>query len=327
MALRETPFSTVDASATDADEATPVRLRLAPGALRAIDLDADATLGQVVRAGLADGARRIVESDAVVRRDDQTDGVHQARVGCRRVRSTLRTFHEVVDADWAAALSDDLAWYGRLLSPVRDADVLAQRLRRQLDELSDLDRDAADELLACLADERNRSLTEAYEAMSSERYESLVTRVVEVAGAPRLRKKAGRPAADALPRLVAKPYAKVAAAVEALPDEPTDPQLHALRKKVKRARYAADAAVPVVGKPARKLHEALRALQETLGDHQDAVVAEQWLRRQAPAVSGPAGLVAGQLLAVERSEAAETRAAWPRRWADCRRRKRVAWLG
>ena len=70
--------------------------------------------------------------------------------------------------------------------------------------------------------------------------------------------------------------------------------LHAVRIKVKRARYAAELAQPVVGKPARRFIERAKDLQDLLGDHQDAVTAQERLRKLADSLGDAAvSLVAG----------------------------------
>jgi CHAD domain-containing protein len=102
--------------------------------------------------------------------------------------------------------------------------------------------------------------------------------------------------------------------------------LHRLRVRVKRARYSVDAAAGVVGRPARLLQRSLRSLQEVLGDHQDAVVAESWLRAHVPALSPSAALVAGELVAVQRTEAERLRAEWLQAWTACTRPRAVEWL-
>jgi CHAD domain-containing protein len=162
--------------------------------------------------------------------------------------------------------------------------------------------------------------------METPRYRRLLTLTVAAARDPQLKGKAERPAVEYLPKLVRKPFAKVRRDVEALPDDPPDEQLHELRVRVKRARYAVDAAVGVMGRPARQLQRSLRALQEVLGDHQDAVVAESWLRSHVPDLSPSAALVAGELVAVQRSEAERLRAEWPDAWKACTRPRAVEWL-
>jgi len=55
-------------------------------------------------------------------------------------------------------------------------------------------------------------------------------------------------------------------------------------------------------------------------------VAEEWLR--AAAAGGPAnvGLAAGQLIAIERGEAAASRARWTKAWAAASSKKLRTWL-
>jgi hypothetical protein len=59
-----------------------------------------------------------------------------------------------------------------------------------------------------------------------------------------------------------------------------------------------------------------------LGDHQDAAVAEAWLR----AHSRGAALVAGELVAAQRAERAALRAAWPDAWLAADDKKLRKWL-
>ena len=83
--------------------------------------------------------------------------------------------------------------------------------------------------------------------------------------------------------LVAGPWKKLRRAVEALGDEPPDVALHAVRIRAKRCRYAAEAVSPAIGKPAKRFAAAVAGVQDVLGEHQDAVVAGQWLRAHATA--------------------------------------------
>ena len=89
--------------------------------------------------------------------------------------------------------------------------------------------------------------------------------------------------------------------------------MHQVRIKAKRARYAAEAIAPVAGRRVARLAEAVADLQGILGDHQDAVVAEAWLR-QASQDGGDLALVAGELVGVQRAEAKASRKAWKKAW-------------
>ena len=77
------------------------------------------------------GADRALSAPAQ-RRDDRVERIHQSRVAMRRIRSTLRTFHVLVDPRWSADLRADLSWYGTVLGRSRDLDLLARAAERRL---------------------------------------------------------------------------------------------------------------------------------------------------------------------------------------------------
>jgi CHAD domain-containing protein len=99
--------------------------------------------------------------------------------------------------------------------------------------------------------------------------------------------------------------------------------LHRVRILAKRARYAAEAVLPVFGKRARAFARAMAAVQDVLGEHQDAVVAGEWLRAHA---TGTGAFVAGELVAIERRAGEDARDEWPRVWASARRKKLRRWM-
>jgi len=82
----------------------------------------------------------------------------------------------------------------------------------------------------------------------------------------------------------------------------------------------------VIGKPAEKFADAIADLQSVLGDHQDAVVGEAWLRQAAEGARRDVALVAGELIAAERASAAETRDRWRKVWKAANRKQLRAWL-
>ena len=79
----------------------------------------------------------------MVRIGEDPEGVHQARVATRRLRSHLRTFRKLLEPEWAEPLRDELGWLGDELGGVRDADVLLDRLKSRIAALDDDDRVAA----------------------------------------------------------------------------------------------------------------------------------------------------------------------------------------
>jgi hypothetical protein len=64
-----------------------------------------------------------------------------------------------------------------------------------------------------------------------------------------------------------------------------------------------------------------------LGDHNDAVVAEGWLRDWAAARRSPSAIfAAGELAGLERAAAELTRAAWRKAWEKLAAPKLRTWM-
>ncbi len=291
------------------------------------DLTSGATAGAVVRHAIASSVIRLLRHDAVVRLDADPEGVHQARVATRRLRSDLRTFSSLLEPAWAASLVEDLRWIAAALGAARDADVLLARLTDRVGLLEGVDEAAAGRLLEQLAEARTTAHVDLLTAMHEPRYAEVLDRLVLAANAPMLLLEADLPAAVVLPALVRKPWRRLRRAVKDLDDPPTDEQLHAVRIRAKRLRYAAEAVAPLIGKPARDLGEAAAALQDVLGEHNDAVVAAQWLRDAViGARSVRTAFVAGELGGLERWAAAETRDRWQDSWRRLQPKRLHAWM-
>jgi CHAD domain-containing protein len=308
----------------------PRALEPLPGAVTAVG--ADSTMGEVVRAAVGNALARIVAHDPGVRLGDDPEDVHQARVGTRRLRSDLRTFRPLLDPDWVAGLREEAGWYAALLGDVRDSEVLMERLEHQAATLPKEDATAVKTIVRRLAREREVARVRLLVGMDNPRYVGLLDRLIEAASLPQFDSADGdgphQPAADALPALVRRPWRRLAKAVKALPEVPADEHLHAVRILAKHTRYAAEAAAGVVGKRATAFAKQIAAVQTVLGDHQDACVMEAWLRTTGPkARSTKEAMFIGQLIGLQRAEAAANRAAWPEVWARASDPALRGWLG
>ena len=317
------------AGAGAADPTSKVVRALGPRAQRAPeieieDLQPDAGAGAVLRRALALAATRLLRHDAGVRLGTDIEDVHQARVAVRRLRSHLRTFLPLMEIEWATSLRQELGWLADELGAVRDADVLLDRLHNHAAGLAPSDCDAGAKIVATLEEQRRAAMTRLLAAIHETRYVELLKRVVEAARSPQLAPIAAESAQLTLPPLVASLWRNVRGMVDDLRDHPSDEQLHKLRIRVKRCRYAAEAVAIVAGKAARNFARAAADVQEVLGEHQDAVVAAQWLRDHA--AHGPLTYVAGQFAGHELRSAAVTRGRWPEAWRGFDRKKLRAWM-
>ena len=305
----------------------------APADLLPVPLGPKADMARAVQAAISAAAARIVTHDPGVRMGDDPEDVHQARVGTRRLRSDLRTFGPLLDPEWVAGLRAEAGWFADLLGVVRDAEVLAERLERQSRSLSSADTRHLGALLKRLAADRDKGRQEVLAAMDGERYAAFLESLVAAAAAPRFASTDGsgtagdQAAAEALPALVRRPWRRLRRAVRALEPVPADEALHEVRILAKHTRYAAEAAAPVVGKPASTFAAAVAKLQTVLGDHQDACFAEAWLRQHVARAKPAEALLLGQLIGIQRAEAAACRAKWESVWRGAADRKLRAWLG
>jgi CHAD domain-containing protein len=238
------------------------------------------------------------------------------------LRALLRSLGSGVDRVWADQLRAELGWLGRALGEVRDRDVLLLRLRAQVEELDATDRTAARRLLARLEEERVDARVELEAVLGSGRYLTLLARLEEASEAPRWVGRKEQP----LEQLAAKEFRRLQKAAAVLDGDPTDEQLHKARIRAKRARYAAEVAEPALGKPARRVIERAKEFQDVSGEHQDAVVAEETLRRLAEgAEPRVVAFAAGRLAELQHERRLRARREIPSAWKRLDKAGRKAW--
>lgn len=278
----------------------------------------------VVRSALAEAIASLLRHDPLIRSGRDPEAVHQARVATRKLRSNLRTFSPLLDVAWSEPLRSELGWLAMGLGAVRDREVLLERLRSRATSLPSTDARSAAALLRVLEAEIEALRGKLTADLDSERYVELLEQLVEAANSPATLPAAEEAATAVLPGLAATPWRRLRSAVRQLPDPPSDPELHRIRILAKRARYAAEAVAAAAGTQASAFAKAAARLQTVLGEHQDAVTAQAWLR--AARVSGRKAFVAGELIALERIDAEDARAKWPKVWASLDRKRLRDWM-
>jgi len=295
----------------------------APPEVAPLELTLRSTAADLVRHAIATSVAALLRHDPGVRLGDDPEDIHRARVATRRLRSQLRTFRTVLEPPWAQALREDLRWLAAGLGEIRDKQVMAERLRSRTASLPDVDGHAVAELAAQLDVESEEARGRLVLDMRSDRYIALLERLVDAARNPSITEPAKERATEVVTVMAAGDWKRLRKAVEALGDDPADAELHQVRILAKRSRYAAEAAEPVLGKPPARFAAALTELQDLLGDHQDSVTAQQWLRRAA---EGSLAFVAGQLTAIERDVAFSDRSLWRRKWKLVARKRLRRWM-
>jgi CHAD domain-containing protein len=221
----------------------------------------------------------LLEWDRAVRADVY-DSVHQMRVTTRKIRSLLQASEDAFGITDDAWILDELRQLAAVLGVARDAEVLAEKYEKALDDLpADLVRGPVRERLVDGAKKRyaaghRRSLI----AMRSERYFRMLDALEAlVATAPPPPPGDEEPAALTIDAAYKK-VRKAAKAVDAAEsDTERDEALHRIRKRAKRLRYTAAATGD------DEVSDRAKTIQSLLGDHQDSVVSRRHLLKEAAA--------------------------------------------
>ena len=273
--------------------------------------DADETLGGLVQRYVAEQCGVILENwEPLGRRE--AESVHPARVAVRRLRATLRTFRRVYDAQAAEEFAAELRWWGLVLGGVRDLQVLGERFAPDEDPRTPRGR-----VELYLAAEIARELDSAWRATSDAMTSERATRLHDAVGrwhrSPPFGDDADRRPERARKR-VKKADAKLRKRLErvreaaAAGDPGAADLLHSARKAAKRHRYALELAEPVLGAGADEEIERRRELQDAFGEHQDAVVAAEFLERRNVAGEPPeVAFALGELTEATRRQAHDVR--------------------
>ncbi|HLL61838.1 MAG TPA: CYTH and CHAD domain-containing protein [Propionibacteriaceae bacterium] len=265
------------------------------------------TVNQAVAAYLQEQCREILLGDIALRDRPDPEAVHKTRVATRRLRSTLRNFGRALtlSPESRGELDDNLRWLATLLSPIRDGDILARRLTAEVAALppEHVLGPVVREIEETLAAERSAAVQVWHQAWSDERYPVLMRTLADWLVAVPLAEEPvnGR-------TVLRKAQRKADRRLRTAGDDAR--QLHRARKTVKRLRYAAELLDDLAPK-ADRTAKAAKKQQAVLGDHQDLMVAADFLRRlgaQAGSRPGHNGFTYGLLMARIEHRAAEIRA-------------------
>lgn len=255
-----------------------------------------------------------LDRELVAVRAGHPEGVHQARIASRRLRSALATFRSLLDARTTDPLRVELRWLGLSLSDARDRYVVGQRLLQLLAE-------EPVGLVAGPVEARVRATylapTEVPGALASDRWRALRVALGDLVDRPPWTTRADRPADGVARTRVRREVARVHDRYDALAVAPDhDLAMHDLRKAAKRLRYAAETWEPVGGADAARVVAAAKTLTSHLGDRQDTIVSRAHLAALARAAEadGEQTFTYGRLHAREQGRAESLDAALPTLW-------------
>jgi CHAD domain-containing protein len=241
------------------------------GGAEAVELPADP-----VHRAVAEQVEQLVEWDRAVRADVY-DSVHQMRVTTRKIRSLLQASEGAFGISDDAWVLDELRQLAAVLGVARDAEVLAERYERALDELpEELVRGPVRERLVDGAKKHYKSgWRRSLIAMRSQRYFRLLDALEGLVAAEPPPTQPGEEGADLTIDSAYRRVRKAAKRAAQAASEDRDEALHRIRKGAKRLRYTAAAT------GADNVSARAKTIQTLLGDHQDSVVSRTHLNHQA----------------------------------------------
>jgi len=247
-----------------------------------IELERDASLGEAMLASVRSCADQIVANLACSREGVDPEGVHQLRIGIRRMRAALGLFKNALpEREWMN-LRGELGWLASESGPVRDLDVFIEQI------VVPAARFAADpkplECLQAAAVSRRSALQQAFRTkLDSARFTRLVLVIgqwlqrycADGIGRAAHRERLSEPAADFAGRALAQRYARAEARGAAAADGSMADR-HALRIELKKLRYASEFLARLFPKKrGRRFLRELEGLQEVLGSLNDVRMARR----------------------------------------------------
>jgi CHAD domain-containing protein len=257
--------------------------------------------------------------EPAVRASHEPEELRRMRVAVRRLRAVLRVSRPMFGSKAVDGLRRELDWLGTILGRARDLDMVMAWVTAELDAIEGATRRMGRALVRRLQADRGRAWELVHAALDGPRYARLMLRLKTVLGrAPR------RHAELSLVETAAGEWKKVRRAVKRLPGHPSTADLHQVRVRLKRARYSAELARAGGGRRVEKFIEQAKAVQDILGEHQDAVVIEEYLHDVIDSREA-AHALEHQLVGRQRKRRKKTRAAFLHEWPRLERRGRKAW--
>ena len=297
----------------------PAWSRAAPVALED-QAPIDDTIAAVVRACRDHWQKNVAA--AIDGRDPE--GVHQVRVGLRRLRSALGLFKRHIHAAQRASLAQEAKWLLSELGQVRDLDVFINVLAADFTPRV-AEGEGFAQLIRSARLQRDAAQLSAVRALSSVRADRFAARLnTWLQGRGWRSDEAGEDAAHFARHAINRRLRKIRGAAEGIAKLPV-PERHELRIAVKKARYGIEFFHDLLpAKRAARWAGALKHVQDSLGHMNDLDVAERTIEK----LVGPEATADRSLMTagrrVQRQHKKAARDAEPDIRKQCRRLMRIA---
>ncbi|MGE0649882.1 MAG: CHAD domain-containing protein [Alphaproteobacteria bacterium] len=272
---RSVPFALEHRSKAERGYALVDRRRPEVRTAQPIALEPDMPARLALAAAAAEGLRHLGANEAVAREGEDIEGVHQMRVGLRRLKVVLSLAAKMHPEPALDAMRTELGWLGDVLGKARDLDVFIDETLGPLGRRAGDDADIA-RLRKRAEKARRAAYVELRTALDSPRYTDLQLRLGAWIAALASPTNAGddTPLGEVAVTLIAKRHKRLKKFGKRHGWQ-TKANLHALRLHAKKLRYTAGFFAPLYPhRKAKRFLKELAALQEMLGLAHDGEVAQ-----------------------------------------------------
>ncbi len=247
------------------------------------------TFGDWARAAIAKHSQKMVKHEAEVYEDKDPEGLHQMRVGMRRLRTALVGFSRAIEIP-KAAKEKKVAKIARELGTLRDLDVLKAELETDYyPSLSTEEQEKLKPVFKEIGKQRQRAYKKVTKTLESKDYLKLKSRLQDWLENPQLSPIASFSLTDVLPDLLLPHVSNFLLHPGWLVGKDSNQDsadildqeretLHSLRKAAKKVRYQMELFTHCYDEPYQQYVKQIKAVQSILGEIQDSVVLNDFLR-------------------------------------------------
>jgi len=252
---------------------------------RPLDVSPSDSLESAVERILASCFEQVLANEAAAFQGSDPEGVHQMRVGVRRLRSALSLFQSVLPREAVDALRKELRWLADVLGGARDLDVFQLEVLAPVLEAFPPE-PAYQDLYGASMTLREERYDALRLALDSERYTALVLRLGAWIASRAWRDqplspdsaRLFQPASEAARDLLRKRRRRVRRLARGIGEASSPEQLHALRIAIKKLRYASEFLGGAFDrKTARRFAKRAAGVQDALGHLNDETTARRLL--------------------------------------------------
>ena len=256
--------------------------RLAAVKAQGLSLKSGMTAREAFEAAARSCLTQICANEPVVLAGNNLEGVHQMRVGVRRLRALVSAFRPILLPDAAEYLREELRWLQQSLGPAREWDVFIDETLAPLTVRQDPPIPGLDRLVEAAKAMQAEAYKTARAALGEQRYTEMLLRLdlwLEDGGwALETPAKAGGAAPcdqriDRFARQVLDKRDKRLRKLSKRQDDLTEAEMHGIRLLAKKKRYCLEFFGSLY--PRRAVRAALASLkfiQDSLGTYNDALV-------------------------------------------------------